>query len=389
MNARELTAALVEFDSRNPTLVPGAPGERGVAVFLRSILSDWGFDVALTDVADGRPNLVARAGPARQGARSLMLNGHLDVVGTDGMTHPPFAPHVTDGLLYGRGSADMKSGIAAMCVAARDALAAGIDGEIIIAAVIDEEYESLGTRALIASGVRADAAVITEPTRLAIATAHRGFAWARVVVHGRAAHGSRYDIGRDAITRAALIITELDRIQREELTTRSHALLGRPSLHASLIGGGTGISTYPDRCVVELERRTIPGERATMFVDEIQRACDAARRTYPDLAVDIEPTTSQGPSDVASDSPIVTELAQRHRSDRRHAAHRRAQRVDRRSATQRSRHPDHMLRSGRHRARSRGHRVRSTRRSRQRGARAGTTGAEVVQRSTTLNSGCN
>lgn len=308
MNAVELTAALVELDSRNPSLVPGAPGERGVACFLADILRDWGFVVELDDAAPGRPNLVARAGRARPGAATLMLNGHLDVVGTEGMLHPPFDATVRGGRLYGRGSADMKSGIAAMCVAARRAVERGIDGEVIIAAVTDEEYESLGTRALVASAIRADAAVITEPTRLMICPAHRGFAWAQLDVRGRAAHGSRYDIGVDAITHAALILAELDRTQRTVLPTRTHPLLGRGSLHASTISGGTGPSTYPDRCALGIERRTIPGESVEMFRTELVAAIEAVRAVDPTVDVSMGELIAQGPSDVALDAPIMRAL---------------------------------------------------------------------------------
>lgn len=308
MNPIELTAALVELDSRNPALVPDAPGERGVACFLAGVLSDWGLAVELVDVAPGRPNLVARGGRARPGAATLMLNGHLDVVGVEGMTHPPFTPTVGDGRLYGRGSADMKSGIAAMCVAARRALEQGIDGEILITAVIDEEYESLGTRALVASGLRADAAIVTEPTRLVICPAHRGFAWANLELRGRAAHGSRYDIGVDAITHAALVLAELDRMQRTALPARTHPLLGRGSLHASTISGGTGPSTYPDRCTLGIERRTIPGESVATFRDELAAAIDAARAIDPAVDVVIEFLTAQGPSDVSLDAPVMRAL---------------------------------------------------------------------------------
>jgi acetylornithine deacetylase len=308
VNPAELTAALVGFDSRNPSLVPGAPGEHQVAFFLADLLEQWGFRVELQQVVGDRYNVIARAGRAKSGARSLMLNGHLDVVGVEGMSHLPFAAHVADGKLYGRGSADMKGGIAAMCVAARDAVQHGIDGEVVIALVVDEEYESLGTRALIASGVRADAAIIAEPTRLALCPAHRGFVWVRLDVRGRAAHGSRYDLGIDAIAHAAAIISELENLQRTELPLRTHPLLGRASLHMSRISGGSGFSTYPESCCLDIERRTLPGESAQTFLDELAAAIGRARGMYPDLDVDVALVTSQSPSDVASGAPVMTEM---------------------------------------------------------------------------------
>jgi len=177
--------------------------------------------------------------------------------------------------------------------------------------VIDEEYESLGTRALLAAGVRTDAAIVTEPTCLAICPAHRGFVWAEVEVRGRAAHGSRYDLGVDAITQAGVLVAELDRIHRERLTvpSRIHPLLGRPSLHASTIRGGTGFTTYPASCTVELERRTVPGESAETFVSELNTARDAVRALYPAFDAEIRIVTTQGPSDVSVDAPIVQALS--------------------------------------------------------------------------------
>jgi acetylornithine deacetylase len=202
----------------------------------------------------------------------------------------------------------MKGGVAAMCAAAYRAAQQGTAGEIVIAAVVDEEYESLGTRALVQRGVRADGCVVTEPTRLAIMPAHRGFVWLEVDVAGRAAHGSRWDIGVDAIRHAGLLLAELDRVDAEELPTRTHPLLGRGSLHASLIEGGIGMSTYPDRCVLKLERRTIPGESAAAVVAEVRRACDAVRARRPSFVAEVRLLVTQGPSDVPQDAPLVQEL---------------------------------------------------------------------------------
>ncbi|HEY3746778.1 MAG TPA: M20/M25/M40 family metallo-hydrolase, partial [Gemmatimonadaceae bacterium] len=203
-DAVALARALIQTDSRNPTLAPDSPGEGDCARTLASVLDDWGFDVQVMEGVPGRPNVVARIGPAN--APALMLNGHLDVVGVEAMSHPPFSAVVENSRIYGRGSADMKGGIAAMCAAAATAANLESDRQVLVTAVVDEEYESLGMRALLAAGIRAEMAIITEPTRLAICPAHRGFAWFDVALKGRAAHGSRYDVGIDAIMHAALLL---------------------------------------------------------------------------------------------------------------------------------------------------------------------------------------
>ena len=306
-DAVALARALVAIDSRNPALVPGGPGESGCAVLLAGVLREWGFDVELLEQVPGRPNLLARIGP--RGASSLMFAGHLDVVGVEGMTHSPFAADVRDGRLYGRGSADMKGGIAAMCAAAATAVTSKSRKGIVIAVVVDEEYESLGMRALLASGIRAGAAVLTEPTRLAICPAHRGFVWMKVAIRGRAAHGSRYDIGVDAITHAGLLLAELDGLERTRDRGLRHHLLGRGSLHASTISGGTGMSTYPESCELAVERRTLPGETPEMALTEIAEAIGRVKERDPRFEASVTLTTAQLPSEVDGEAPIVRELA--------------------------------------------------------------------------------
>ena len=315
-DARSLAETLVRVDSRNPTLVPGAPGEAGAAHVLAEVLGGWGFRLEWQDVRDGRANLLARIGRPAAGAPVLMFNGHLDVVGTDGMDHPPFIPAIRDGRIYGRGSCDMKAGVAAMCVAAWQAAQQNIRGEILVAAVIDEEFESLGTRAMLERGTRADVAVVTEPTRLAICPAHRGFVWLEFAFTGRAAHGSRYDLGIDAIQHAAMVLTALDRFQQTVLPTRTHPLLGRASLHASTIAGGVGWSTYPEGCTLRVERRTVPGETTASVLREIEVILEALRASEPQLAVTVRIDTAQGPSDVAVDAPLVQRLSAAHASVR-------------------------------------------------------------------------
>ena len=304
-DAVALARALIQIDSRNPTLAPDSPGEGGCARALASVLDDWGFSVEVTEIAPGRSNVVAHIGPSD--APALMLNGHLDVVGVEGMVHDPFAAEIRDNRIYGRGSADMKGGLAAMCAAAVSA-PPNTNRQIVITAVADEEYESLGMRALLASGIRAEAAIITEPTRLAICPAHRGFAWFDISFRGRAAHGSRYDIGVDAITHAALLLAELEELERTREAGPHHPLLGRGSLHASTIRGGVGMSTYPEACDLAIERRTLPGESAERAMREITDACDRVKAKHPAFDARVTLSTAQLPSDVSPNAPIVKRL---------------------------------------------------------------------------------
>lgn len=303
-----LLRELVRTDSRNPSLVAGACGEQAVARVLVEVLSEWGLEARLQEAAPGRPNVVATL-RGSGGGRSIMFNGHLDIVGTEGMVHEPFEPAEREGRIFGRGACDMKGGVASMCAAAAQ-LHGELKGDVIVAGVVDEEWQSLGTSFLLASGVRADAAIVTEPTGLAIMPAHKGFAWIEVVVHGRAAHGSRWDLGVDAIRHAGLLLAELDAIDADELPHRIHPLLGRASLHASAIEGGIGLSTYPDKCIVRIERRTIPGERSADVVREVDAACARVRARRPAFSADVTLLFAQPPSDVPQSAPIVAALCQ-------------------------------------------------------------------------------
>jgi acetylornithine deacetylase len=157
-------------------------------------------------------------------------------------------------------------------------------------------------------GVTAHAAIVTEPTRLAVCPAHRGFAWADLHVQGRAAHGSRYDIGVDAITHAALILAELEAYQHGELSSRTHPLLGRGSFHAGSIKSTDALSAYPAWCTVGLERRTLPGENGADFVHEIQDAIARVATRVPNLRADVTLGLVQQPNDVNADHPLVTGL---------------------------------------------------------------------------------
>lgn len=305
-DALGLLRAIVRVDSRNPSLVAGAPGEQAVSHLLADVLASWGFRVELQDAVPGRPNVIARIGPP--GGRALMFNGHIDVVDVAGMVHAPFDAEVRDGRIYGRGSSDMKGGVAAMCAAAARA-SDQLEGEIIVTGVVDEEFASEGTKALIRAGIRAEAAIVTEPTQLRIGPAHRGFSWVELSFRGRAAHGSRYDLGADAIAHAGAVLHELENLQRDVLDHRTHLLLGHASLHASTITGGAGWSTYPDRCVLQVERRTLPGETTANVMEEFAAACARAKERFPALDVQLTPMLTQEPSDVSADAPVVQALS--------------------------------------------------------------------------------
>ncbi len=304
----ELLRDLVSIDSVNPSLVPGARGEAAIAQRIAAELMSIGLAVNITEVAPGRPNVVGiLEGRAR--GRGLMLCGHIDTVGVAGM-ESPFEPVERDGRLYGRGSQDMKGGVAAMIGAARAIAESGglASGTLTVAAVIDEEHASLGADALVATH-RADAAVVTEPTDLDIAVAHKGFQWVRVETRGRAAHGSRPLEGRDAILRMGRVLAALEALDRRLQAGRAHPLLGAASLHASLISGGREWSSYPDACVLEMERRTLPGESERVALDEVEAILDALRRDDPETEASATVAFGRSPYAIAPDHPLPGILA--------------------------------------------------------------------------------
>ncbi|MGZ8648029.1 MAG: M20/M25/M40 family metallo-hydrolase [Solirubrobacteraceae bacterium] len=254
----DLTSRLVSIDSVNPSLVPGGAGEDEIARFVTDWATDAGLEARLLGATPGRPSVLVRA-PGTGGGRTLLLCAHLDTVGVEGMANP-HAPRLDGDRLHGRGAYDMKAGLAAALLACREAASRSLAGDVVVAAVADEEHASLGVQEALAA-VRADAAVVTEPTEMEVVVAHKGFVWAEVEVTGRAAHGSRPHLGVDAIVKAGPLLVALGELDAA-LADRTHPLLGRGSVHASLIEGGIELSSYPPSCTVSLERRTLPGETA-------------------------------------------------------------------------------------------------------------------------------
>ena len=274
--AIRLLRDLVAINSINPTLVPGAPGEQDVAAAVAASMRSLGLDVSIEMVAPGRPNVVGVLDGRAKG-RTLMFCGHTDTVGIAGM-RDPFTPVERDGRLYGRGAQDMKGGVAAMIAAAGAVAQKGFaSGRLVVAAVVDEEHSSIGADALVRSW-RADGAIVTEPTDLAIAVGHKGFAWVEVEVAGTAAHGSRPAEGQDAILRLGRVLARLEALDHTIQSRRPHPLMGTGSLHASLIAGGHELSSYPDRATLQMERRTLPSEPESTALAEVQEILDALVR---------------------------------------------------------------------------------------------------------------
>jgi acetylornithine deacetylase len=296
-----LTCDLVRIPSVNPAIAPDeAHGEGAMADYVCAWLSERGVNSWQEEAAPGRPNAVAEIGaPTRPEAPTLVFCAHLDTVGTAGMTIPAFEPRVVGGRIYGRGAYDMKGGVAA-CMAAGAALAAeGFDGRVLLALVADEEYESIGAADFVRRH-RADGCILTEASGGALILAHRGFVWAEIVTKGRAAHGSRFDIGVSANAKMGRIIAALDRFDAETLRRREAPLVGPASMHAATVHGGVGLSTYAPECSLVVERRTLPGESADQVAEELKRVIREAGEE-----ADVTIRTVRAPMRTPADAPLA------------------------------------------------------------------------------------
>jgi acetylornithine deacetylase len=304
----DLLKELVATNSVNPTVGRG-PGEAAIAKLLQDRLNSiGGLDIRTQPVADGRSNMIAIL-KGSGGGRSLMLNGHMDTVGVDGMIIEPFKPSIQNGLMRGRGACDMKGTLAAMMGAVKSVIGSGmiLRGDLIFSAVVDEEYKSLGIKKLVQE-YKADAAIVGEPTDMRVATAHKGFVWIEIEVKGKAAHGSVPEKGIDAIAHAAKILSAVEKLQGE-LGSRVHPLLGTPKIHASTVQGGTGWSIIPERCMLRLERRTLPGESVASVLAEIESIFQTIKQETPNFSA-----TARSPYDMlpleTTESEAIVEIAQ-------------------------------------------------------------------------------
>lgn len=289
----ELLGALIAIPSVNPGLEPGGAGEAAIAAFVAGWCGDAGAEVTVLESVPGRPSVVARVRGRRPGPR-LLLNAHLDTVGVAGMADP-FVPRIADGMIRGRGAADTKAGLAACMLALRAAAEADAPGEVVLAAVADEELDSLGTEQLVehlraehlrAEHLRADVqraghkvsvaggfdgCVVLEPTSMELCIAHRGFAVHEVELRGRRSHTSQPHLGVNALSHLGCVLDAVACFDAELAARPPHPLLGRSLVQPVLAAGGTELFTTPASASVHIERRTLPGER----VEVVERDLDA------------------------------------------------------------------------------------------------------------------
>ena len=309
--ARNLLRDLVAIDSVNPTLVPGAQGEAAASNLLRDFLRSHGIAANLEDAAPGRPNVVALLAPGdiaipggSKKSAALAILAHIDTVGAGDMPEP-FTPREHDGRLYGRGALDIKSGVAAMCAAAIAAREAGaIQKPLLIAAVVDEECDSIGTEALLRR-YTAEAAIVLEPTDLRLTIAHKGYAWFEITTHGRAAHGSLPSEGRDAIRMMGRVLNLLDALDRKLASLGPHPLLGHASLHASLIRGGQELTSYPAQCQLQLERRMLPSETAAEIEVELRTLVTGLATRNSEFHATVRGLGSRPAYEISPEAPIA------------------------------------------------------------------------------------
>jgi acetylornithine deacetylase len=303
----QLLSDLVSINSINPDLVPGSPGEAEIAHYIADWLTLADLDVQLIESVSGRPNVVGIA-RGTGGGKTLLLNGHMDTVGIAGMTdgHQPRVDPER-GRLYGRGSYDMKGGVAACMLAIADARKQHLRGDVIFTGVIDEEYASIGTMDL-AKRFQADGAIVAEFTERQLILAHRGFVWLEVETIGKAAHGSRPDLGVDAIVKMGKVLTEVEALDQDLRSNPMHPLLGSGSLHASLIQGGQELSSYPERCLVSVERRTLPGETPEAVEAELLGIVENLRRSDPSFHAVVRRGIDRSPLETREDADIVRAL---------------------------------------------------------------------------------
>ena len=302
VDADELVSLTREL-VRIPSVVrPGEPGttEADVAAHVEAWMRAQGFDVEIQRVAPDRPNVLGVLGAAGSGP-ALLLEGHTDVV-TEGdpaaWTHPPFAAELVDGKIYGRGAADMKSGLAAAMIAAAAIKRSGapLAGRLVVGALVDEEGDMLGAKHLCTTplGRELSAAIICEPEQNELCLEQRGVVWARVTARGRMAHGAMPEAGANPISALATLVADAPRLERRlrALCTRSRYLKPptvTPTVIAAPIGGVAQSNVIPAAAHATLDVRLTPGPDADAVAKEIDEACRRAADRWPGVSVEWAP----------------------------------------------------------------------------------------------------
>jgi len=298
----ELLERLIGIDSVNPALVEGAAGEGAIADFVAAWGAARGLDVTRLEPVGGRPSVVLVA-RGSGGGESLMLNAHLDTVGVDGM-EAPFRPRLDGGRLYGRGALDMKAGLAAAMTALEAAARLDLRGDVLLAAVADEEHASIGTEAVL-ERFGAGAAIVTEPSNLELHLAHRGFAVVELETLGLASHTSQPERGVNAVAHMGRVLSALESLQAELAAREPHPLAGRGTAQVVRIRGGEELFVTPASCRASYERRTIPGETLQTVEGEVERLLSRAAATIDGFQGRAELALLREPFEVEADARVV------------------------------------------------------------------------------------
>lgn len=273
MDPIRMLRELVALPSVNPAFLPaGDPlgGEERATAWLAALADRWGLGVERQSVLPGRDNLWVRLEPSGRRRQRVILAPHLDTVAA---MPKQLRPVRRDGRLYGRGACDTKGSVAAMFSALGEVARRGrrpANTEVLFTALVDEEHAQSGSRALAAVRLEADLAIVGEPTRLQVITAHKGDVWLQLETRGKAAHGARPELGRNAVLEMARVVEAIETEYAAMLRQQHHPLLGRATVNVGSIAGGTQPNIVPDRCRITVDRRTLPGESVASVVREVR-----------------------------------------------------------------------------------------------------------------------